>query len=290
MDTVWSTYIQKIGTLYLSRSLRFSDFFKEFYINRFMIDDKHRILEIGCGPGALTQSIHRWYPNAEIIGTDRDSEFIAFASKQAATIKFIQADATNLPFNDSSFDATMSNTVQEHIEPSKFFGEQYRILKSDGVCLVISARRGINIQAPCIIEQTELEGEIYNRTEKYFKEVDKKYNVCAYPLTESELPLTMQEYGFNNVSTSFITINLTPDNPEYSREMAYAMINANRQIELDGIDLLPLIAPNIITLDEINELKKIKNAKYDKRLHLYDKGVKQWDTNMSLIMVLRGIK
>lgn len=104
------------------------------------------------------------------------------------------------------------------------------------------------------------------------------------------MPLTMQKYGFNNVSTSYLTINLTPDNPDYTKDMAYAMINANRQIELDNIDLLPLIAPNIITLDEINELKQIKNAKYDKRLHLYDKGVKQWDTNMSLIMVLRGTK
>lgn len=290
MNTVWSTYIQKIGTLYLSRSLRFSDVFKKSYINAFIIDDKHSMLEIGCGPGALTQSIHRWYPNAEVIGTDRDSEFIEFASNQTTTIKFIEADATNLPFNDCSYDVTISNTVQEHIEPSKFFGEQYRILKFNGVCIVMSARRGINIQAPCIAEQTELENEIYNRTEKYFKEADKKYNVCAYPLTESELPLTMQKYGFINISTNFLTINLTPDNPEYSKEMAYAMINANRQIELDSIDYLPHIAPNIVTEDEINELKQIKNAKYDKRLHLYDKGEKQWDTNMSLTMILRGTK
>jgi len=32
MNTVWSTYIQNIGTLYLSRSLRFSDAFKERYV------------------------------------------------------------------------------------------------------------------------------------------------------------------------------------------------------------------------------------------------------------------
>jgi hypothetical protein len=40
--------------------------------------------------------------------------------------------------------------------------------------------------------------------------------------------------------------------------MAYAMINANRQVELDGIDYLPLIAPDIVTVDEIIELKLIK--------------------------------
>jgi len=36
--------------------------------------------------------------------------------------------------------------------------------------------------------------------------------------------------------------------------------------------------------------KKIKNSKYDKRLELYDEGIKQWDTYMSLTMVLRGVK
>jgi len=30
--------------------------------------------------------------------------------------------------------------------------------------------------------------------------------------------------------------------------------------------------------------------KYDKRIELYDKGVKQWDTNMSVTMIMRGIK
>lgn len=30
--------------------------------------------------------------------------------------------------------------------------------------------------------------------------------------------------------------------------------------------------------------------KYDKRIELYDKGIKQWDTNMSVTMIMRGVK
>lgn len=71
--------------------------------------------------------------------------------------------------------------------PCKFFGEQYRVLKDDGVCLVLCARRGINVLAPCISEQTEFEKELWNRTEKYYSEANKKYSVCAYPLNEAEL-------------------------------------------------------------------------------------------------------
>lgn len=290
MNTVWSTYLQKAGTLYSTRTLRFSDHFKEKYQDAFMIKDKKKILEIGCGPGALSQALARWYPQAQVCGIDRDSNFIEFAKKEAPYITFLEDDATKLSFADESFDVTISNTVQEHIEPSKFFGEQYRVLKPGGVCLVLSARRGINIQAPCIKEQSEFEKEIWARTEKALMEVKKKYNACAYPLSENELPTYMEKYGFRNVSTEYVTINLAPDNPIYSRQMAYAMINASRQIELNRIEYLTHFASDYVSQTEIEELRRVKNAKYDKRLELYDAGNKQWDTSVCMTMISRGVK
>lgn len=290
MNTIWSDYIQGIGTLYLTRKLRFSDVFRDKYKQAFCIDDKKSILEIGCGPGALLQSLHRWYNHAEVFGIDRDSQFIEFARKELPSVCFMEDDATKLSFDDESFDVTISNTVQEHIEPSKFFGEQYRVLKQNGVCLVLSARRGINIVAPCIAEKTELEAEIYKRTEKIYELINKAYNVCAYPLSEMELPTAMEKYGFRNVSVDYVSVNLTPDNPEYSTDFAHAMINANRQVELDNVESLSGIAQDIVTKEEIEELKVIKNKKYDKRIELYEAGIKQWDTNMSVIMILRGVK
>ncbi|MBQ8315034.1 MAG: methyltransferase domain-containing protein, partial [Lachnospiraceae bacterium] len=224
MNTIWSTYVQGIGTLYNTRLLRFSDLFQKKYRDAFRIDDKEQILEIGCGPGALAESLARWYPKARVWGVDRDSNFIAFAKQQNPLIQYTEGDATALAFEDESMDVTLSNTVAEHIEPSKFYGEQYRVLKENGVCLVLSARRGINITAPCISEQTAFEKEIWKRAEKQLAEVDEKYSVCAYPQNESELPLCMEQYGFRNVTTEYLTINLTPDNPIYSKETAHAMI------------------------------------------------------------------
>lgn len=290
MNTIWSTYVQKIDTLYLSRMLRFSNIFRDKYTKAFMIDDKKSILEIGCGPGALSQSLQSWYPNCKITGTDRDSNFIIFAKKQAPSITFEEEDATSLSFQNNTFDVAISNTVQEHIEPSKFFGEQYRVLQDGGVCLVLSARRGINIIAPCILDQSDFEKDIWIRTKEVCSETDKKYSVCAYPLDEAELPLNMELFGFKNVSTEYITINLTPDNPIYSKQMAYNMINANRKCSLNGVEYLTEIATQIVTPDEITELKRLINLKYDKRIELYDKGIKQWDTTTSVIMILRGVK
>lgn len=290
MNTIWSTYLQGIGTLYDTRSLRFSDVFKDKYKNVFAIENKRKILEIGCGPGALAESLFRWYPNAQIYGVDRDSNFIDFARERNNHINFSEGDATNLSFENESFDVTISNTVVEHIEPSKFYGEQYRVLKENGVCLVLSARRGINIEAPCIMEQSEFEKEIWQKTKKYFEETTKRYNVCAYPQSEMEIPLCMEKYGFRDVTTEYVTINLTPDNPIYSREMAHAMINANRQGSLDSADGLLQIAAEVVTEAEIEELKRLINAKYDKRLELYNQGIKQWDTNVSVTMIVRGMK
>ena len=290
MNTIWSTYVQGIGTLYNTRLLRFSDLFQGKYREAFRIDDKKRILEIGCGPGALAESLARWYPATQVFGVDRDSNFIAFAKQHNSVIQYAEGDATALDFENDSMDVTISNTVAEHIEPSKFYGEQYRILKENGVCLVLSARRGINITAPCINEQTEFEKEIWKRAEKQLAEVDKKFSICAYPQNEAELPLSMEQYGFRNVTTEYLTINLTPDNPVYTKEMAHAMINANRQVSLDAADDLLRNATEVVTADEVEELKRIINSKYDKRIELYGKGIKQWDTNVSVTMVVRGEK
>lgn len=290
MNTIWSDYVQNTGTLYFSRILRFSDEYKEKYMSAFCIDGKKQILEIGCGPGALTQSLARWYPNAEVIGTDRDSTFIAFAAQQAPGIKFMEADATSLPFEDNFFDVVISNTVQEHIEPSKFFGEQFRVLKPGGICLVLSARKGINITADCIAEESSFEKEIWERVTEFYQNTNAKYNVGQYAMSESELPSTMEKYGFHQISTEYLTINLTPDNPKNTKDLAYAMINAHHQSNIDAVTSLLHIAPRVVSEEEVCELKKRIDQKYDKRIALYNAGQKQWDTSISLTMVLRGVK
>ena len=125
MNTIWSSYIQGTNTLYYSRKLRFNDAFAPQFKALFRLDEAAplKILEIGCGPGALAGALRRWYPNAEITGVDRDSEFIRFAKEHEPGVSFIEGDIAALPFADNSFDAVISNTVSEHVEPAAFYGE-----------------------------------------------------------------------------------------------------------------------------------------------------------------------
>ena len=290
MNIVWSSYVQGIDTLYLSRKLRFADIFEHKYKELFRLDEKRRIkiLEIGCGPGALAAALHRWYPNADITAIDRDSEFIRFASGQEKDVHFLEGDATALPFADESFDVTISNTVSEHIEPSKFFGEQLRVLKPGGVCLVLSSRRGINIAAECTVPD-EREEEFWKRVSQYDDSMEK-YSVCQYPMSEAELPVAAERYGFKNVSVGYAAIDLTPDDPKYPPQMARDMINAHRGTKLDAFASALRTMPERVSAEEIEELKAAANIRYDKRLELYERGDKQWDTNVNIIMVLRGVK
>ena len=281
MNAVWSENIQGTMTLYLSRKLRFDDLFFERYRPLFCLDRNraYKILEIGCGPGALAEALHRWYPNADIIGIDRDTNFIAFAKEHIEGVTFVEGDVTALPFEDNTFDINISNTVQEHIEPSRFWGEQRRVLKPDGVCLCLSARKGITRTARCL-EMTDEERTFWSRQPDIETEF-KKHGVCRYPMAEDEIALSMAAHGFRHISTGYAVIDLTPDNPPYAH-LAKAMIEANRQCDLEAIRS---------THDaDSDSIIALVNKKYDERLQLLADGKKQWDTEVSVTMVLRGIK
>lgn len=282
MNNIWSDHVQGIMTLYLSRKLRFDDIFFTQYEKLFNLDHNRdlKILEIGCGPGALSESLHRWYPKAQITAIDRDSIFISFARDNISGVRFLEGDATHLPFENDSFDVTISNTVQEHIEPSAFWGEQRRVLKPGGVCLCLSARKGIHCPAPCL-EMTNEEKEFWDSLPQSEDEL-KKYNVCQFPMSEAELPASMESHGFIDVTTGFAIIDLTPDATKYSDKMAEAMIEAGRQSSLEAI--------RSAHSDHAEKAISAVNDKYEERLRLYRSGIKQWDTSVSVTMVIRGTK
>ena len=281
MNTIWSENIQGVMTLYLSRKLRFDDCFKARYVNLFGMDAslKKRVLEIGCGPGAMAGALHRWYPNWEIVALDRDSKFIAFARENEPGIEFIEGDAACLPFADESFDVTISYTVQEHVEPGAFWGEQRRVLRPGGVCLCLSVRRGIEVKADCL-QTTPEEKRFWDGLKA--DDPLETYGVGRYRRSEAELPRQMERYGFHNVSTGYSLIDLTPDDPRYPAAFAQQMIEAERRSDIEAI----LSAP----LDGREEALRAVNDKYDARWKLYRKGDKQWDTAVTVTLIVRGEK
>ena len=290
MNENWSKYVQGINTLYFSRKLRFDDMFSDQFMNAFQIDreKKIRILEIGCGPGALAGALRRWYPNAEITGMDLDTAFIRFARENEEGVTFMEGDATNLPFENETFDVTISNTVSEHIPPEAFFGEQKRVLKKGGVCLVLSARRGYR-QKSQFEGKTEFENDFWQRVSQ-FDDSMERFSVGKYGMNEQTLPQTMQEFGFDSISTAYAVSNLTHDNECVPKEMAVLMINAGRYNDLDAIQSVWETMPGRVTKEDIDEMTRLANQKYDRRIQKYLSGEKEWDTTVSIAMIVRGVK
>ena len=92
----------------------------------------------------------------------------------------------------------------------------------------------------------------------------------------------MEKHAFTNVTTGYAIIDLTPDAAKYSNKMAEAMIEEGRQSSLEAI--------RSAHSDHADKAVSAVNNKYDERLRLYRAGIKQWDTSVSVTMIVRGIK
>ena len=99
------------------------------------IKEKQNFLEVGCGIGAVSKHIAKKYL-LNVTGTDIDPDQIRLAQQNIGNlpnIRFLEADATNLPFQDNDFDVVLSFGVMHHI--SKWLdalAEINRVLKTGG--------------------------------------------------------------------------------------------------------------------------------------------------------------
>jgi trans-aconitate methyltransferase len=75
-----------------------------------------RILDLGCGTGALTAEIAE--RGVEVLGVDRSEEMISQARRKFPALKFEALDARELRFN-AEFDAVFSNAVLHWIPEAK---------------------------------------------------------------------------------------------------------------------------------------------------------------------------
>jgi ubiquinone/menaquinone biosynthesis C-methylase UbiE len=65
-----------------------------------------RILETAAGTGVVTQALYQALPDAEIVATDLNPPMLDVAQKRIGSdrVRFLAADAQELPFQEASFD------------------------------------------------------------------------------------------------------------------------------------------------------------------------------------------
>lgn len=101
--------------------------------------DGKRILDLGCGDGALTYGLSR--RGAECYGVDLSEEAIWFAQHKhrsfGSKASFFVESCLKTHFEDVFFDGIVSSDVIEHLEePEKMLVEMWRVLKPQGIAVI----------------------------------------------------------------------------------------------------------------------------------------------------------
>jgi ubiquinone/menaquinone biosynthesis C-methylase UbiE len=104
------------------------------------VNSAEQVLEVGCGEGIL--SVLMAQKGAQVTGLDISRPNLKNAKEYAGTkglnnIKFIEADAENLPFGDNSFDVVVADNVLEHLPNfEKGLSEIKRVTKKRAIIVL----------------------------------------------------------------------------------------------------------------------------------------------------------
>lgn len=114
------------------------------YVNRLAFPPNARVLEIGCGTGAMLRRLARRQDFAGLgVGVDHSPHFIEAARRFAAAeglgerFRFQVGDAHALDFPPSSFDAVIAHTVISHVtDPVMVLGEMASVVRPGGAVVI----------------------------------------------------------------------------------------------------------------------------------------------------------
>jgi ubiquinone/menaquinone biosynthesis C-methylase UbiE len=103
----------------------------------------HQVLDVGCGTGDDVRAMAKIVGlSGRAVGIDNSEVMIAEAKKRSLDlvlpVKFRTATASDLPFQNGSFDATRSERLFQHLaNPSKALAEMIRVTRPGGrVCVL----------------------------------------------------------------------------------------------------------------------------------------------------------
>jgi ubiquinone/menaquinone biosynthesis C-methylase UbiE len=106
------------------------------YLSEIEFSTQSRVLEIGCGTGAVTRVLADHPGVAEAIGVDPSPVFVSKAQELAGTaanVMFEEGDGRALRFPDGDFDAVILHTTLCHVpQPERILSEAHRILRAGG--------------------------------------------------------------------------------------------------------------------------------------------------------------
>lgn len=112
------------------------------------LDSRKRVLDVGSGVGGTSRCLAREF-GCRVTGIDLTDEYCSVAAMLSAKVglsEFVdyrQGDATNLPFDNGSFDVVWTEHVAMNIpDKSRLYRETYRVVKPRGTLAIYDILAG----------------------------------------------------------------------------------------------------------------------------------------------------
>ena len=98
------------------------------------VREGQRVLDVGCGPGALTAELVGRVGASSVAAVDPSEPFVAAARERHPEVDVHQAAAEELPFADAAFDAALAQLVVQFMsDPGAGVSEMRRVTQPGGV-------------------------------------------------------------------------------------------------------------------------------------------------------------
>src|SRR5215469_1600222 len=177
----------RLGGVIMARSTRQRN---AWTLSLLDIGQDDRILEVGCGPGALIQVLAARATKGVVAGVDLSPVMLQQASRRNAEairegrVRLQGGSATALPFEEASFDTALSaNSLPFWPDQEAGVREMWRVLKPGGVIAIILQPRWARTES----EVKEIGAELlallssvgFHQTRMEFKPMKPIASVCV---------------------------------------------------------------------------------------------------------------
>ncbi len=93
-----------------------------------------RVLDVGCGPGALTEVVAGIVGAGSVAAAERSAAFAAACAARVPGVDVRTVSAQSLPWNGGAFDAALSQLVVNFLaDPPRGVAEMRRVVRGGGV-------------------------------------------------------------------------------------------------------------------------------------------------------------
>jgi len=298
--TVWSTWIQPVEILDVTREQRFRDEVKGVLWPVLGLKPAGIAVDVGCGSGLLTRVLARWMgPGSMVYGVDRDANFVAYAAARAKQERlgrrthYLQGDAYALPLPDNVADAVTSYTLIEHVpQHVAFVREQMRVCKPGGRVSIMEVfpGGGLSAQSPWEWGAGEREQELSRpMDEPAAAHIDRPWAVGKSDVGGLYgLVALLEKAGLREIMVDGFATAPSLDDARVTAEAGERRLAAEEQMLVTKAEQLALLVEPPLPAGHVAELTRLIRARFGKRRRWLREGKRIWDWSVHVSVVVSG--